>query len=647
MSLHRYACPECGVDLESAQDVAGRKVRCLDCKAVFVAASNRVGRTPTASKAPPARRATRDEAPTPYLPPLPTRRRLPVVAFVICGSLAAAIGLTLFLAIKYKGRLDEKNNKTVVQGTTEKTPPQKSTPPQSKPTSEPSSSKPAPATRPEEEEEEAAKPAPSPSKAPEKAVDPKLPDLGSILPKLPGGSDTKPSSPAGDSAKAKTPDAASLPPETRPTDDPKPTPTAKNDPPETSPTGDGQIPTALLNKLKAATVFIKVETATSGFSGSGFVLRVTDDTALIVTNQHVAEPKNKQGVPTKNATHEVVFHSGRKNEFTRKAELIAADQEHDLAILRVRDVLSAKDFPEALNTSDKPSLAETTPIYVIGFPFGERLSMAKGHPAVTISRGTITSVREDDAGDTVFIQIDADSNPGNSGGPVVDGHGRLVGVLEGGKPGTHINFAIPAIELTRVLTGRVSNLMFRVAHTTGNSVELDVHGDLVDPFGRVKNATLRVVRGDDVKGKPTVGASGKWAALPGSEKAELKISGNEVTGVVRLPVRDKDRGLIEFHFQPACVEKEGKTNFFAPTSATWKISDGTNNGFRPPGIGPMNPGGGPPGLPPGGVPGPGIPGGGPPGGIPGPGIPPPRGFVPPPAPPMLPLPPGQPGRPGQ
>ena len=80
---------------------------------------------------------------------------------------------------------------------------------------------------------------------------------------------------------------------------------------------------------------------------------------------------------------------------------------------------------------------------------------------MTINRGTISSIRDDEGGDTAMIQIDSDANPGNSGGPVVDSRGRLVGVLRGGKPGTNLNFAIPQIELTRMMNGRVTNLVPR------------------------------------------------------------------------------------------------------------------------------------------------------------------------------------------
>jgi S1-C subfamily serine protease len=423
---------------------------------------------------------------------------------------------------------------------------------------------------------------------------------------------------------------ASPPPAVKPAD-PRPA--------DATPVAEGQIPKALLDRLKAATVFVKVDLGPEGGTGSGFVLRVDGDQALVVTNDHVARPRSNEGVPADRAGYELVFHSGRRNEFSRRAELIATDYEHDLAVFRVSGVRGQSDFPEPLNATDPPPVSETTPIFVIGFPFGQGLSTARENPAVTITRGTISSVREDDAGDTVFIQIDADSNPGNSGGPVVDGRGRLVGVLKGGKPGTNINFAIPQIELARMLTGRVADLQFRLGRTSDTAVEMEVAGTLADPLEQIKSASLRVVRADALKGKPTVGAGGKWAPLNGARQTEFRTAGRTVGARVELPVRPQDRGQIDIYFQPVCVDRQGRTHHFAPVSQTLNIVEGPGPGL--PGGGPF----GPPGARrgPGGPPMPGFPPApGPPGGSSGPGFPagpggPPGGY------PKSPMPPGFPG----
>src|SRR5439155_14952660 len=109
--------------------------------------------------------------------------------------------------------------------------------------------------------------------------------------------------------------------------------------------------------------------------------------------------------------------------------------------------------------------------------------------------------------------------------------------------------------------------------------------------------------------------------------------------MVKLPVRERDRGQIEFLFQPACVDRDGKTTYFAPVTGTLREGPGPQTPFGPggpPGGFPPGGGAGPPGFgsgqgPPGGMPQPPQPpkgpfgsGLGPPGGLPGrPGLPPP------------------------
>jgi len=725
MPHHQYACPECGLTRQSAEDLSGKEIQCAGCQATFVAASLNaanwgkppvvvakpaavarpaptpvvVAPAPPASLKvesppapavppppvavqtapdprpvpprqlpPPVPRAKRTPPPEPeeypdsepepdvYLPPIPTSRRFPV-GLVLVGALVV-IGLAAggILIAKYRSGTTEPDAKPVVQAPPDKPAPAPSADPRPKTTPQdqtPFVAPPAPSSRPEEEEELPARPAPGTtgSKPDRKVGESILQDIDSILPK-PSGSKTTDTKPTG---------ATPAPSAAKPAD--KPTPNAPD-----SPAGDGQIPADLLAKLKAATVFIKIDGGEMHGSGSGFVVRVTDDTALVVTNEHVAQPKSKLGASV-NAVHEVVFYSGRRNEFSRTAEVIAADPEHDLAVLRVSGVRDAKDFPEPINTTDRPALAETAPIYVIGFPFGNMLATGRENPGVTINRGTISAIRDDEAGDTALIQIDSDANPGNSGGPVVDGRGRLVGVLRGGKPGTKINIAIPGVELTRMMNGRVSNLKFRVGRIVGPTAEMEITGNLVDPLDKVKAPSIRVARADSTKEKPSVGSDGKWGELQGAETTDLRVNGHLVSGSVKLPLKDSDRGQIEILFQPACVNRDGRSNYFAPVTQTLVIHDGPGGDF--PG-GPVSPPGGfrRPGGPAGGLPMPPplppppvgggnrVPGGpspppppsGPPPGPVGPGGPPPGpvgpggGFMG--APPSLPTPPSPPPPPG-
>jgi predicted Zn finger-like uncharacterized protein len=227
--------------------------------------------------------------------------------------------------------------------------------------------------------------------------------------------------------------------------------------------GDGMIPLAKLEEVKAATVFIKVEAPGGWASGSGFVMKVNDETAYIITNDHVVTPPDELLFTTRpsifgprrlpgrgkgKATHTAVFSSGTPREQTAPATVMATDPKRDLAILKVTGV---RGLPTPLDFTSQPALIETSPVYIFGFPFGEMLATAKGHPAVTVGKGNVSSLRLDELGKLAVVQIDGDLNPGNSGGPVVDPQGRLVGVAVAKIKNTRIGLAIPNNQLAEML----------------------------------------------------------------------------------------------------------------------------------------------------------------------------------------------------
>jgi Trypsin-like peptidase domain len=91
-------------------------------------------------------------------------------------------------------------------------------------------------------------------------------------------------------------------------------------------------------------------------------------------------------------------------------------------------------------------------VIAFGFPFGTALAPdRKGYPAVSVNAGSVTSLRQVE-GRLHRIQLDAVLNPGNSGGPVLDGSGKVVGVVVAGVEGRGVNFAIPANEVTRFVS---------------------------------------------------------------------------------------------------------------------------------------------------------------------------------------------------
>ena len=94
------------------------------------------------------------------------------------------------------------------------------------------------------------------------------------------------------------------------------------------------IPVKVLTELKKATVLIKTEAGDIGGSGTGFVMKVEGTVGYIVTNHHVVVlPEELVGGPVRTRIR-AVFNSGSRLERTYEAEIVAADDDRDLAILR-------------------------------------------------------------------------------------------------------------------------------------------------------------------------------------------------------------------------------------------------------------------------------------------------------------------------
>lgn len=162
--------------------------------------------------------------------------------------------------------------------------------------------------------------------------------------------------------------------------------------------------------------------------GSGFVI---DKAGYVVTNNHVVDGAN---------TIVVVMQDGRELD----AKLVGTDPKTDLALLKID---SGKDLPWLrFGNSDAARVGDW--VLAIGNPFGLGGTATAG---IISARGRdIRSGPYDD-----FLQIDAPINSGNSGGPVFNADGEVIGVNtaiyspNGGSVG--IGFAIPASQVTAVV----------------------------------------------------------------------------------------------------------------------------------------------------------------------------------------------------
>jgi LSD1 subclass zinc finger protein len=369
-------------------------------------------------------------------------------------------------------------------------------------------------------------------------------------------------------------------PKAAPADQPKPQPVdqPKQPPPappaaqadknlDRAPVGGADapsIPLQTLTDLKSATVFIKVEIGARGASGSGFVIKADGDTAFVVTNHHVITPtfdgpgflgpRLMIGKPTVT----LVFGSGTGQERSGQAEVLADDSDDDLAVLRVKGI---KDLPKPIDLRGNAKLVETMGLFIFGFPFGEKLATNKGNPAVTVSKGSVSSIRLNEFGELAVVQIDGDLNPGNSGGPVVDGEGRLVGVSVAKVRNTNIGMAVPGPALARLLSGRVSLPVVVTRSINNGPAEPFVEARLLDPLQKIQTVSVLYVRsaGKD-QAKPD--AKGQWAPLPGAEKMDAKIDGLRV--IAKLPVKPPEKPEDSYTVQLSFVNGEGETVYLKP-----------------------------------------------------------------------------------
>ncbi len=304
-----------------------------------------------------------------------------------------------------------------------------------------------------------------------------------------------------------------------------------------------------LADLKAATVYVKVDAKDFGATGSGFLIRVDGDAGLVATNHHVVAAALRKDQPAKIS---LVFRSGTKNEQVVSAEILAFDALQDLAVLKT----TSKMLPIPLDVAKPAALRETMTVYAFGFPLGDALSSNGSNPALTVGKGTVSSLREDRLGRLRRVQLDSELNPGNSGGPIVDAEGRLVGIAVSRVSGTKISFAIPSAELTQMLAGRAGSLVVRSLRVDNGVAEMEFEVPLIDPFQKLKTVELRHLRqdGNDLS---KVDKNGNWLELPGAGVVGTRIE--EGKAVARVTLKAPERKSYDWIFQTAYTNSEGKT----------------------------------------------------------------------------------------
>ncbi|MFL5810332.1 MAG: S1C family serine protease, partial [Flavisolibacter sp.] len=165
-------------------------------------------------------------------------------------------------------------------------------------------------------------------------------------------------------------------------------------------------------------------------SGSGFVI---SSDGYVVTNHHVIEDADKI---------KVLFSDGR----TLNAELKGADASTDIAVLKIYD-----SNLKALSFTNSDQLQAGQIAIAIGNPLGLQYSVTAG---VVSALGRTLRAKNGRLIDDI-IQTDASLNPGNSGGPLVDSSGHVIGVNTATIPsGQGLCFAVSS-NLSSYIAGKI------------------------------------------------------------------------------------------------------------------------------------------------------------------------------------------------
>jgi S1-C subfamily serine protease len=139
------------------------------------------------------------------------------------------------------------------------------------------------------------------------------------------------------------------------------------------------------------------------YAGTSFLI---DPKGYLVTNAHVVNGAKNIAVQ-------------RPNGKELNAEVIFVDAQRDIAILKIRDAAYKSTGPIPYSIS-RTSAALAAPIFTLGYPKDD----------IVYSEGYLSSMKGN-RGDSLSCQISIEANPGNSGSPILNKNGEVIGVLNG------------------------------------------------------------------------------------------------------------------------------------------------------------------------------------------------------------------------
>ncbi|HEX3314033.1 MAG TPA: serine protease, partial [Gemmataceae bacterium] len=326
-------------------------------------------------------------------------------------------------------------------------------------------------------------------------------------------------------------------------------------PPTPTAAPPAQIDAANIRRVKKATTFLRV-TAGDGvqMSGTGFF---AIEPGIVFTNAHVVDMLDSNSPPPRSI--DVVLNSGEPDEKVLRGTIVGVDRDHDLAILKASG--APGDWPEMLAVDFAANLIELQDVYIFGFPFGANLGKN-----ITVSKSSISSLRRDESGQLHEVQVNGGMNPGNSGGPVVDSRGVVVGVAVAIIRGTQINFAVPAERVLELGVGRVLESRLQDPYLAGDAIRLPFEVTCLDPLQRVRKVEVEVWTGP--VGPNRAGGTKSPVAVAGDgQHSRLAMTYVAAKATADLTLPPAKAGSVVW-VQPILTDADGKSSWGTARSAS-------------------------------------------------------------------------------
>ena len=179
-----------------------------------------------------------------------------------------------------------------------------------------------------------------------------------------------------------------------------------------------------------------------------------DDQGHIVTNHHVVQPTSPFSTSL-SGTNSIFVETFDGDRY--EAEIIGSDPVADIAVLKIEaDPTSYELIPVGNSANLRPGMTAIA----LGHPFGAGQAFSMTHGIIS---GLARSIRSESSTITIpaVIQTDADMNPGNSGGPLLNSTGEVIGVntqiRSVSSTNSGVGFATPINLVRRVVDGLIEN----------------------------------------------------------------------------------------------------------------------------------------------------------------------------------------------